>query len=79
MSLNLYYLEGCPFCTKVLDYLKSNPIKINLINLETTPSARDHLIKNGGKSQVPCLKIDDQFLYESNDIIEWLKQKITNH
>ncbi len=38
------------------------------------PVYRDELIKIGGKPQVPCLVIDGKALYESSDIIEWLKK-----
>ncbi len=37
------------------------------------PAARAELAKIGGKTQVPCLVIDGKPLYESLDIIEWLK------
>lgn len=35
---------------------------------------RQELIKIGGKPQVPCLIIDGKALYESDDIIEWLRK-----
>ena len=38
------------------------------------PAFREELIKIGGKPQVPCLVIGDKAIYESNDIIEWLKK-----
>lgn len=31
------------------------------------------LIEEGGKRQVPCLYHDGEYLYESDDIIEFLK------
>ena len=37
-------------------------------------AVRDELIKIGGDSQVPCLTIDGQAMYESDDIIDWLKE-----
>ena len=36
------------------------------------PGVRDELIAIGGKGQVPCLVIDGQPLYESDDIIQYL-------
>lgn len=36
-------------------------------------SGRPRGAKIGGKTQVPCLVIDGKPLYESLDIIEWLK------
>ncbi len=35
---------------------------------------RNALIEVGGSPQVPCLFIDGRAMYESSDIIEWLKE-----
>ena len=32
------------------------------------------LVKDGGKEQIPCLFIDGQPLYESQDIVKWLRK-----
>ena len=37
---------------------------------------RAELLKIGGMQQIPCLVIDGQAMYESDDIIEWLKENI---
>ena len=34
---------------------------------------RERLIRDGGKLQVPCLFIDGKPLYESDDIVAWLR------
>ena len=34
---------------------------------------RLELIRVGGKQQVPCLFIDGKPMYESMDIVEWLR------
>lgn len=72
-NLTLYYRNGCPYCLFVVEYMKKNHISIPLKNIGEHPSIREELIKIGGKSQVPCLVIDGKTLYESTDIIEWLK------
>jgi glutaredoxin 3 len=76
--VTLYYYESCPFCQMVLRYIQGNKIEnITLKNTMTDPSARQNLITIGGKSQVPCLVIDNKPIYESTDIINYLKEK--NH
>lgn len=72
-SLVLYYFPFCPFCIRVLNYLKKNQIDIELRNTRESREVEEELIKVGGKSQVPCLLIDGQPLYESNDIINWFE------
>ncbi len=74
-SLALYYYEGCPYCQRVLQYLKESQTSIEKRNVNQTPEYRDILIQQGGKAQVPALQINDQILYESLDIIEWLKNR----
>ncbi|MBF8436624.1 glutaredoxin [Halanaerobiaceae bacterium Z-7014] len=77
-ELNLYYLENCPFCIKVLDYLENKNFDIELTEINEVDMAREFLKKNGGKIQVPCLFIDGDPLYESDDIIEWFKDNLEN-
>ena len=48
-------------------------ITIPMKDAHENPAYRQELIKIGGKPQVPCLMIDGKALYDSNDIIEWLK------
>jgi glutaredoxin 3 len=73
-QLLLYYSPSCPYCHRVLNYLKSIHKTVPLRNVITDKSAKKDLIKLGGKPQVPCLIIDGQALYESEDIVNWLSQ-----
>lgn len=68
----LYVNPKCPYCQKVTNYLKEQGRTIPTKNTQD-PMVREELIRVGGKSQVPCLVIDGTALYESNDIIQWLK------
>ena len=70
-TLVLYYSPSCPYCHKVLDYMKKEHIEIETKNVNN-PGVRDQLVSTGGKAQVPCLVIDGKALYESNDIINWM-------
>ena len=72
--LTLYHFEGCPYCQSVRDYMAANNITIPLKDIRKTPAFREELIRIGGKPQVPCLVIDGKALYESDDIIQWLKE-----
>ena len=42
------------------------------------PDNLKRLTEVGGKHQVPCLFIDGKPLYESNDIIEYLRTRFAN-
>ena len=55
-------------------------LKIEVRDAQLDPKHRRALRECGGKVQVPCLLIanpdgPDQWLYESRDIIAWLRQR----
>ena len=72
--LDLYIMETCPYCKKVLKFMDENNMNCNKINIEDKTS-EEALIKLGGKRQVPFLVDKDRNIqmYESSDIIEYLK------
>ena len=72
-NLKLYYMKGCPVCKKVIQFMERNNIEVEMVDIQADPKNEEELIKLGGKDQVPMLLIDGKPLYESNDIIQWLK------
>lgn len=72
-NYKLFVGTHCPFCRKVENFMKDNDINIKTVNINEDMEQMRELIEKGGKRQVPCLLHDDQYLYESNDIIEFLK------
>ena len=73
-ELVLYYMPTCPFCQKVLSFMKKNGIEVALKDTLARQEFRQELLTIGGKTQVPCLVIDGKALYESEDIIVWFKE-----
>ena len=73
-SLDLYYYDSCPYCQKVLRAMRRLGIedKITLKNILVSDEAAETLVRVGGKRQVPCLFIDGDPMYESDDIVQWL-------
>lgn len=72
--LDLFILETCPYCKKVMSFLDEHGIKYNKIDIKNKAS-EEALIQIGGKRQVPFLIDKDRNIqmYESDDIIEYLK------
>ena len=64
----------CPYCQKVESFMEENNIEIEVVNIENNRDAMRELIEKGGKRQIPCLYHDGEYLYESDDIIEFLKE-----
>ncbi|MDP2654147.1 MAG: glutathione S-transferase N-terminal domain-containing protein [Candidatus Omnitrophota bacterium] len=73
-QLTLYHMTHCPYSRKVLNFLGQCKISVPLKNTGEKPEYREELRRIGGKTQVPCLVIDGKAMYESNDIIQWLKE-----
>jgi len=75
-KLTLYQFEECPFCLKVrvkLDELKIKYEKVNVSYSRDNP-LRKKLLKKSGVTSVPVLRIEDKYIGESADIIEYLEQ-----
>ncbi len=76
----LYQYNACPFCVKVRRFLKKESINIQLINAKNEVYKKD-LIEYGGILKVPCLRVEVEknevkWLYESNEIINFISKKI---
>ena len=74
---DLYILETCPYCKKVLRFAEEQGIVLNKINIADIKN-EEALITLGGKRQVPFLVDRNRNIqmYESSDIIEYLKTVI---
>ena len=76
-TLELFYKPTCPYCHKVLAWMSDHDVEnVTLYDISTDSEAADRLVKVGGKRQVPCLFIDSDPLYESDDIIAFLAELI---
>ena len=72
--LKLFIAVPCPYCTIVTNFIKENNItSIEIHNTNWDTEEHQILKKTYGKSQVPLLLINDSPLYESSDIISYLK------
>ena len=64
----------CPYCKKVENFMKEENIELEIVDINENRDAMLELIDKGGKRQVPCLYHDGVYLYESEDIIKFLKE-----
>jgi len=72
--IELFILETCGYCRKVMKFLEEHNIPYKKIDISEKQN-EEVLICLGGKRQVPFLvdKENNIQMYESNDIIEYLK------
>lgn len=77
-DLSLYQFQSCPFCVKVRRRMHQLNLPIELRDAKNNEQFRNELAENGGRIKVPCLRIEEdsavQWLYESDDIIDYLQQ-----
>ena len=74
MTLELFKKDTCPYCQRVMQYIASTGrTDIAYRDIIESEEAVRELLAVGGKRQVPCLFINGKPLYESLDIIQWLK------
>lgn len=77
-GLSLYQYNYCPFCITTKRAIKRLNIDIEIRDTQKEPKYRQELIAEGGMSQVPCLRIEEngsvEWMYESGDIIKYLDQ-----
>ncbi len=81
-KLALYQFHACPFCIKVRRTLHILNVPVALIDAKD-PANEKVLIEQGGKRQVPCLRITDgsgqvTWMYESKQIIDYLNNRFGN-
>ena len=75
MKLELFTTDFCPFCRRGAAGIdRSGRADIEYLDVLKSAENRKRLVEAGGKEQVPCLLIDGKPLYESMDIIDWLRK-----
>ena len=72
--LKLIVAIPCPYCSLVVDFIKKNKItSVEIHDTEWNSTEHQKLKETYGKSQVPLLLINGSPLYESLDIINYLR------
>ncbi len=78
-GLSLYQFFACPFCVKTRRAIHTLGVDIELRDINKNTEHREDLQQGGGRVKVPCLRIEEnnevRWMYESNDIIAYLKQR----
>lgn len=80
-GLTLYQYRACPFCVKVRREAKRESLNLVTKDAKRSEAAKKELLAGGGILKVPCLRIENkqggvEWLYESAEIISYLKSKL---
>jgi glutaredoxin len=79
-KMALYQFKMCPFCIRTRRQIHRLNLNIETRDARNDPMWNQELISQGGKYQVPCLKIvnDDgsvEWMYESGMINRYLEER----
>ena len=74
----LFKYDTCPFCLRVMRFLQQYPqLDVTLRDIYTEPGTMRELVEGGGRTTVPCLRIEREsgveWMYESLDIMAYLE------
>lgn len=79
LRLALYQFRACPFCVKTRRAIRRLSLNIELRDAQGDAAHSAELIADGGKRQVPCLRIEQddrvEWLYESDVINAYLERR----
>jgi glutathione S-transferase len=78
-KLALYNSDACWFCARVRQTIQQLGLDIEIRDAVGNGVHREDLRSGGGKTQVPCLRIEDgqgpvRWMYESADICRYLER-----
>ena len=81
-NLVLYQFKQCPFCVKTRRHIRRLALDIEKRDARNDPKWNQELINDGGKYQVPCLKITAdngsvEWMYESTVINNYLNERFS--
>ena len=81
-NMALYHFQMCPFCVKTRRQIHRLGLNIENRDARYDEKWNQELIEQGGKYQVPCLKITREdgsveWMYESTDINQYLEDNFS--
>jgi glutaredoxin 3 len=71
-ELVLYKFDSCPYCQIAMAAAEDLGVELDLRDTRRDPAALQEHRGRTGRTQVPCLYIDGEPLFESSDIVDWL-------
>lgn len=60
--IKVYTTNTCPWCVKVKNYLKSENIEFEELNVQDNMKAREEMVKKSNQMGVPVLDINNKII-----------------
>ena len=74
VHLVLYKTDSCGFCRRVFRVIDELGVNVEYRDLNADFEHRKALREQTGRTTVPCLYIDGKPMFESVDIMNWLRE-----
>ena len=62
MVVKIYTTENCPWCKKLVEFLKKHMIGFEQFNVAEDEKARGVMVEETGQMGVPCTNVDDEWV-----------------
>tara|TARA_Y100000310_G_C20644556_1_gene795829 strand:- start:101 stop:340 length:240 start_codon:yes stop_codon:yes gene_type:complete len=74
-KITLYQFEMCPYCEKVRKVLAEKNLEYEKVNVphDRDDPVRKDLLEKSGVATVPIIQIDDKYMGESSEIVDYLE------
>lgn len=73
LELVLYKHDACGYCHRVMAAMRELNLEFPMRDVRREPQAYPEVIRAGGLAQVPMLLVNGEAMYESADIIRFLR------
>ena len=73
-QVKVYSTSTCPWCYKTKDFLKSNNITFEDIDVASDKNAREEMVKKTGQLGVPVIDVDGDISVGFDE--NWVKQTL---
>lgn len=72
-SVRLFIKPGCPWCEEAIDWLDTNGVKYELLDVTTNVEARDEMHELTGQTRAPSIDVDGQVLadFDADELEAW--------
>jgi len=66
-KVKVYSAVWCPWCHRVKEFLKTNKISFQEIDVEKVSGAADEVVKKSGQSGIPVIEVDGEVIVGFNE------------
>ena len=72
-SVRLFIKPGCPWCEEAIDWLDSNGIKYEQLDVTSNEEARDEMHELTGQTRTPSIDVDGHILvdFDADELEAW--------